>query len=310
VRTATTTSSFAIRSTDRERERRRQSGRGAARRGFRAVVAVLLLAAGVGGCTRFVLNQLDWVAVWYVNGYVTLDDRQKALVRDSVRRNVTVFRTEQLPGFLDVLGGMRGDLGATMTPALVAQRFGEIETLGRQTAGLLVPDTVLLLRSLSPAQVDELFATFAENAEELAEDYSGSTPERRRERQARSVLKMTRRMTGSLTPAQEQLMRDHLARLHDLAPQWLERRRNWQQALRAALDGAREAPEFDQRVASLILDPDQFDSVRYRAKVGENRIVIYEMLAALMQSLSPVQRAHVDRRLAEYERNLLALTAG
>jgi hypothetical protein len=38
--------------------------------------------------------------------------------------------------------------------------------------------------------------------------------------------------------------------------------------------------------------------------------VIYEMVAALMQSLTPAQRAHVDRRLAEYERNLLALTAG
>jgi hypothetical protein len=257
-----------------------------------------------------VLNQLDWLAVWYVNGYVTLDDRQKALVRDGVRRSVTVFRTEQLPAFLEVLGAMRADLGITMTPALVGQRFAELESLGRQTLGLLVPDTVLLLRSLSPAQVDELFVSFAENADELADEYSGRTPEQRRERQARSVLKSTRRLTGSLTPAQEELVRGHLARLHDLAPQWLERRNNWQQALRATLEGERAAPEFDQQVASLMLDPDQFDSPRYRRKVDENRIVIYEMLAALMQSLSPVQRAHVDRRLAEYERNLLALTAG
>jgi hypothetical protein len=274
------------------------------------LVAVVLVTAGLGGCTRFVLNQLDWVAVWYVNGYVRLDDQQKALVRDSVRRNVIVFRTEQLPGFLAVLGEMRADLGVTMTPALVGRRFGELEALGRQTVGLMVPDTVLLLRSLSPAQVDELFATFADNAEELAEEYSGSTPEQRRERQARTVLKMTRRMTGSLTPAQEQLVRDHLGQLHDLAPQWLERRSNWQQALRTTLDGDREPPEFDRQVASLVLDPDQFDAAAYRHKVDENRIVIYEMVAALMQSLSPVQRAHVDRRLAEYERNLLALTVG
>lgn len=310
MRTATTTSSCAIRSTDSGGACRRQPGPGGARPGIRAVVAILLLVAGIGGCTRFVLNQLDWLAVWYVNGYVTLDDRQKALVRESVRRNVTLFRTEQLPAFLEVLGAMRADLGVTMTPALVGQRFAELESLGRQTLGLLVPDTVLLLRSLSPAQVDELFVSFAENADELADEYSGRTPEQRRERQARSVLKSTRRLTGSLTPAQEELVRGHLARLHDLAPQWLERRNNWQQALRSALDGGRAAPEFDQRVASLVLDPDQFDSPRYRRKVDENRIVIYEMLAALMQSLSPVQRAHVDRRLAEYERNLLALTAG
>jgi hypothetical protein len=277
---------------------------------MRFLVAALLLTAGLSGCTRFVLSQLDWVAVWYVNSYVSLDERQKALVRDSVRRNVVVFRTEQLPGFLAVLGDMRADLGVTMTPALVGQRFGELEALARQTVGLMVPDTVLLLRSLSPAQVDELFATFADGTRELAEEYSGSTPERRRERQARKVLKMTRRMTGSLTPAQAQLVRDHLTRLHDLAPQWLGRRSNWQRALRTTLDGDRAPPEFDRQVASLLLDPDQFDTAVYRRKVDENRIVIHEMLAALMQSLSPVQRAHVDRRLAEYQRNLLALTVG
>lgn len=308
--TAITTSSSAIRSIDRKGARRGQPGRGAARRGLRAFVAVLVVAAGVAGCTRFVLNQLDWVAVWYVGGYVTLEDRQRALVRDSIRRGVATFRGGQLPAFLDVLGGMRGDLAAPVTPELVGQRFGELESLGRQTLGLVVPDAVALLRSLSPSQVDELFATFGKNAAGLAAEYSGSTPERRREQQARSVLKLTRRMTGSLTVGQERLVRDHLARLHDLAPQWLERRQNWQQALRASLDSDREPPGFDRQVASLVLDPDQFDAALYRRKVGENRAVIYAMVAALLESLNPVQRAHVDRRLAEYERNLLGLTAG
>jgi hypothetical protein len=310
VPTATTTSSCAIRSTEQGGAGHRQPGQALAGPGLRTFVACLLLVAGLGACTRLVLSQLDWLTVWYVNGYVRLDDRQKALVRDSVRRNVTTFRSAQLPAYLDVLGAMRSDLGTTMTPALVEQRFGELESLGRQTVALLVPDTVLLLRSLTPAQVDELFVTFARNADELADEYSGSTLERRRGRQSRSVLKMTRRMTGTLTPAQEQLVREHLERLHDLAPQWLERRRNWQQALRASLDGSRAPPEFDRRIASLVVDPDQFDSPRYRRRVAENRTVIYEMVAALMQSLTPAQRAHVDRRLAEYERNLLALTAG
>lgn len=271
---------------------------------------MLLVATGVAGCTRFVLNQLDWVAVWYVGGYVALDDRQRTLVRDSIRRGVATFRGGQLPAFLDVLGAMRGDLAAPVTPELVGQRFGELESLGRQTLGLVVPDAVALLRSLSPSQVDELFATFRKNATGLAAEYSGSTPDRRREQQARSVLKLTRRMTGSLTPGQERLVRDHLARLHDLAPQWLERRQNWQQALRVSLDSDRAPPGFDRQVASLVLDPDQFDAALYRRKVGENRAVIYTMVAALMESLTPVQRAHVDRRLAEYERNLLSLTAG
>jgi hypothetical protein len=286
------------------------AGRPAGRWGLaRAVVCGLVLAGMLAGCTRLVLSQLDWLAVWYANTYVSLSEPQRALVRDSVRRNVATFRQEQLPDFLAVIGGLRADLAVPSTPAIVGQRFGELEVLGRQTLALFVPDTVLLLRSLSPDQVDELFSTFAENAAELAEDYSGTTPESRRERQARSVLKLTRRLTGNLSSAQESLVREQLARLHDLAPQWLERRAAWQQELRAALTGPRTSPEFDAQVASLVLDPDQFDSPAYRRRVAENRVVVYELVAALLESLTPTQRAHVDRRLAEYERNLLALTS-
>jgi hypothetical protein len=270
----------------------------------------LLLLGLLAGCTRLVLGQLDWLVVWYVDSYVSLDPAQKSLVRDGVRRNVATFRREQLPDYLGVIAGMRADLGVPGTVARVEQRFAELEALGRRTVDLLVPDAVALLRSLSPAQVDELYASFAEGAADLAEDYSGTTAERRRERQARSVLKLTRRLTGSLNQSQEELVRAHLARLHDLAPQWLERRQGWQQALRASLDGPRKPPEFDAQVASLLLDPDQFDAPRYRRKVAENRAVVYAMVADVIASLTPTQRAHVDRRLAEYERNLLALASG
>jgi hypothetical protein len=108
-----------------------------------ALAALLLCLAG---CTRLLLAQLDWVAVWYVDGYFDLTPRQEAIVRDSVRRNVGTFRSRDLPDFLRVLAGIRADLGQAVTPAMVDRRIGELESLGQRAASLFVPASVVLLR--------------------------------------------------------------------------------------------------------------------------------------------------------------------
>lgn len=281
----------------------------AARPRWRRWLAVALVIGLAAGCTRLLLAQLDWVAVLYVDSYFSLTERQEAIVRDGVRRNVATFRTRDVPDFLRVLGGLRADLAGPVTPALVDRRVAELEALGQRVATLLVPDSVVLLRSMSGAQVDELFATLVDNTAELADEYSGMTLADRRERQARQVLKFTRRMTGSLSSGQQALVRRHVGRFHDVAPQWIDRRQAWQQALRTALDGARNAATFERQVASLILDPNQFDPAGYRAQVAHNRQVLCEMVAELSATLTPAQRASVDRRIREYERTLVGLTA-
>jgi hypothetical protein len=281
------------------------AGRSRSRAPWAAGALLLLLA----GCTRLLLAQLDWVAVWYVDGYFDLTPRQEAIVRDSVRRNVGTFRSRDLPDFLRVLAGLRADLERPVTPAMVDRRIGELESLGQRAASLFVPDSVVLLRTLSPPQVEELFATLADNTAELADDYSGSTPAERRARQQKQVGKFVRRMTGSLSAEQDALVRRHVDRLHDLAPQWIDRRQAWQRAFRASLAGERRYPEFDQQVAGLILAPDQFDSPGYRARVAENRAVLCALVAELFATLTPAQRAHVADEIRAYERSLMGLTA-
>jgi hypothetical protein len=174
---------------------------------------------------------------------------------------------------------------------------------------LLVPDSIVLLRTLSPPQIDELFATLADNTAELADEYSGTTPAERRARQQKQVGRFVRRMTGRLSAEQDALVRRHVDRLHDLAPQWLDRRQAWQRAFRASLAGERAYPDFDQQIAGLILAPDQFDSPGYRARVAENRAVLCELVAELFATLTPEQRAHVAEAIRGYERSLTGLTA-
>jgi hypothetical protein len=284
--------------------RRAIPGRASAGRILAALVAALLLLAG---CTRLLLSQLDWLAVVYANGYVELTDRQESIVRDSIRRNLGVFRTRDVPEFVRVINALRADVGGTVTPDDAERRLIELEALGQRTATLLVADAVLLLRTFNAAQVDELFASFADRNADLAEEFSGESLAERRERQTRQLIKFTKRLTGALRPEQVELIREHVLRFHDLAPQWIDRRAAWQGALRVSLDGPREGGDFERRIAGLILDPNQFDSAAYRARVADNRRVIAELIAALCATLSPGQRAEVDQGLVKYQQDLLAL---
>ena len=60
---------------------------------------VLLLCVFLAGCsaTRLVYNQIDWILVWYISDYFTLEDEQEDLLKESVERNMEWHRREIHP---------------------------------------------------------------------------------------------------------------------------------------------------------------------------------------------------------------------
>lgn len=271
---------------------------GRARRICWRLVSLVLGALVLSGCaTRVAYNQLDWIAVWYVDGYVDLHRPQELVLRDLVGRTLAWHRTTQLPAYAALLRALRDELDGPITPETLRGRYGEVEALFVDFRQHVVPDGARLLAMLSDGQVRELFANLEEENADLQEDYSGDTPADRRREQDRMILKNLRRVTGRLTSAQEALVRGHTIAMHELAPQWLERRRAWQRAFRSVLEHSRHDGDFGARLTVLVTDPDQFDGPGYRRLVEENQQIIFAMLADLRASLGPEQRRHVRERL-------------
>lgn len=273
------------------------------------LVLVSTLALVLAGCATFVYKRLDWLAVWYVNGLVSLDESQESLLRAVVRDTLEWHRATQLPLYRAYLAQLDLDTDAAMPAELVARRYEEMVALWDPLVRRMADDLAPLLGSFTAEQRDELMASLEEDNEEIWQQYAGSTPEVRRKRQTKTTIRVIQRFMGRLTDAQKELLGVHLAGLHDLAEAWLTRRRAWQTRLREVLEeNASDVTLLRAAVQDLALRPEQFDPPEYRRLAADNRHMVFAMLADLSASMTPVQRERMGRKLREYADDLDALT--
>lgn len=265
---------------------------------LRLALTGLLAATVLGGCViRVVYNQLDWLALWYVEDYFDLDRAQEEQARALIARTLTWHRATQLPRYAslsrELLKAAEGPVSATF----IADRYAEVVKFLDALLREVCPDVASLLQTLSDEQVEDLFAQLAEENQELAKDYSGISREERRAKQGKAIIRAFRRFTGRLNPAQEALVRSATEQSNDLSADWLLRRAAWQQEFRVLMDGRKSNPDFGARFTDLVLNPNQFDSPGYREIVEDNQSRFFKLTSDVLGTLSPAQAKHLERRL-------------
>lgn len=256
---------------------------------------------------RIVYEQLDWLTIWYIESYVTLDSRQKKQARTMVGRQLAWHRSAELPEYAALTRDLLAQTGQPFTTGDIAVRYDTVVLLWDRFLLQLVPDAATLFASLSDGQVEALFARLARKNAELAKEYSGKTPAVRRARQDKAIIRAFRQFTGPLTREQEALVRARTAEFEDTSQEWLARRAVWQQEFRQLLVERRSAGAFLPELSNLMLDPNQFDSPTYRRQVAANRQRAFSLVAEVLNSLNARQQAHLRGRLETYLADINAL---
>jgi hypothetical protein len=268
----------------------------------------MLLAVLVSGCVvRIVYNQLDWLTLWYVDDYFDLDKAQKAAARELIGDTLDWHRSAQLPRYLSLSRDVHDRVGQPVQAAFIAGTYAQIVGLWDQLLRHVADDAGVLLQTLSDSQVEALFERLAEDNQEFEEEYSGVTAAERRAKQDKAIIKAFRRFTGRLSDKQEDLIRSRTAKLHDLSADWLHRRAAWQAQFRVLLAARNSDPQFANRLASLILDPNQFDGPGYRELVEDNQRQLFSLVAEVLGTLSPAQTDTLRKRLDGFVQDFEAL---
>ena len=277
---------------------------------WRLPVLALLASVLLTGCVvRIAYGQLEWPTRWSVESYLDLNDGQERLVREIIGRNLAWHRATELPQYAAYLRELRAGLSGPVSAEFMARQYATTLVISDRTLQQISPDIARLLLTLNDEQVSEFIDEIEERNTELAEEYSGYAPEVRRKKQDRSIIRVFRWFTGTLSPDQEAVVKSHTAGMHDLTEQWLQRRRAWQSAFFILLEGRSGNVAFERQLTDLLLDPNQFDSAEYRRLVAANREIAFAMSADVLSSLSPKQRKHLDDRLSGLATDFDALAA-
>jgi hypothetical protein len=263
---------------------------------------VLLLCILLTGCsaTRLAYNQLDWLIVWYLNGFFTLNEAQETQLHESVTRNLEWHRTTQLPKYAVFCRELDQEMAGTLSSEILQRRYERMTGLWDEFLLQALPDVSAFFLSLDQAQIDEFIENLEENNEELWEEFAGESADERLERREKQAIKGIQRAVGRLTGEQKELVRAYMANMHDVSVEWMEGRKAWQSDFHTLILNRLPEPAFTERLTKLMIDPNRQDSTNYRVKVAENRKTLFAMFTALAEQFSVKQRARLSTRLNNY----------
>lgn len=276
------------------------------------LASVALLAAA---CSQLQLgyNNADTVIAYALDSYLDLDDEQERLARERIEALHRWHRGTQLAGYAQLLDEAQKKVAGPVTAADVREFNAGIRrglaAIGEQAA----PDLAALALTLQPAQVDRLAGKLARDTTKARRELVRFTGPASLEQRVDSYVERAEEWFGTLTAAQRGMIRTSLAQRPGAQEAWMAERERRQQELVAVLARIRaEQPPAATAAAWLreyfaeLAEP---RDPQRRAQLEAYRVENAELVASLVNSASPGQRAALAKKLRGYAADFETLAA-
>ncbi|MFP4209189.1 MAG: DUF6279 family lipoprotein [Wenzhouxiangella sp.] len=275
---------------------------------IRTIGLVLLLALLAGCTTRLAYNNLDWLAVRWVEREVELDRDQRAQLRDQINEQQLWHCATQLADYQAWTEQLWLDL---LSDRLDRQRLIEhgeqLAEFGRTLAERIAPLLVELATSLDDDQVAAIMLALDERIDQLQDEIESRSDQQWVIDRTEGMERRLRRLMGPTNPAQRARLERWARALEPTHQHQLNQRLYWRERIAEAL-ARRDEREFLQDEINALLDPAAAWPEGYRQAIEANRELTLDALADLVRLTEPDQRGRISARLARLKNDFERLS--
>ena len=277
------------------------------------MLGVLALVGLLQACSalRMIYNQAPELAYWYLDGHLDLNGAQSVRLKDELARLQAWHRKSELPLYTATLQKLQlqlpQDLDAGAVCAIAADVRSKLITL----TGRAEPAAAALAGSLSAAQLAHLERSFNKDNARYREEVLDATPQERRDRRYKRMVRRVQMLYGRLDDAQLGLIGQRIEQSRfDVERSHLETLRRQNDALttlRGLVSGQASTDGAQAAIRALLErswnTPDAAES-GYRTQLTQDSC---ETLAAIHNSTTPAQRSEAVQTLRRYEEDFRTL---
>jgi len=261
--------------------------------------AALLIGCGV----RTTYNNLDWLAIRWLNDQVSFSAEQELQARNAIERQLAWHCENELPDYIALIERIDRDVATNQITMESLDGYGEeIFGFGRRLLDRAQPTVMELLASMDEDQVTTLIADIHERNEELAAENDENTPEERRRELVERMDGFLRRLFGRLNTEQQLRLDQWVLDRQPTATFERQRREARDQQFIDALAVRNDPVEFEQRMNALF-EPAQSDprpeSSAAQQATAHNRINMLNTLADVYDLADDRQIKRLRKRLED-----------
>jgi hypothetical protein len=269
-------------------------------RWIKHIAFVLMFTLALGACSRMGLayRNLDVIIPWTLSDYLDMNGEQKSWLNERLKEHLSWHCTTQMPGYLDWLDRLQTMIATNqVTDDALKARTAEAEKAIAETAREITPSAIELLQGLDDNQVAEMNEAFAKDQRKRQERYVKPPLDQQIKQRGERMVKRLNEWLGPLGPSQQQRVMAWSNALGDQNTQWIANRVHWQKQFSAAV-AQRQAPQFPQRIETLLVNRESLWTPAYRQAFANTEAQARALFVDLMAQSTPQQR---ERLLTKIE---------
>lgn len=258
-------------------------------------VSIILLLLLLTGCsTKFAYKNADWLAYWYIDDYVSLNNAQEELVDAHLAKWLDWHKNNELPAYITHLKEIKSDIAtANINPARISYHNEKIIAHWQTLREKIVPDLVSLAPNLTPSQVESLFAELSEQEKDKLEKREKLTDEKRQKRWFTRTEQSLENWLGSITSSQRKMIESLYLAQSPTSKLWANYRQNYQTSLKTILLNVASEQKNQDKLKIMLLNPETYRSNELNQLNEKNRQSYHDFLYGIYLSLTDKQKQHL-----------------
>lgn len=264
-----------------------------------------MLFGAVSCTTKMAYNNLDWIASWYIDDYVTLTNDQENDLETRIESFLLWHRNTELQNYLVQIKYIQIDFNNGITQSNIENYIESLKGFLEVVLVKAEPDIVNLAYSLTDKQVTEFLAEFEQQSRDKIDKQQSLSKGQRLEDRLEKIEHRVTSFTGKLSKSQKQLLENTNKQLLPAFEQRMQFRRDWANAISAAyvirsgtvLESEDKKQAFRLALRDPILQSKTFCSEAYLAILEHNQTIWVNMLEKLIVSLDEKQQDHLNTKL-------------
>ncbi|AJR08139.1 hypothetical protein C9J03_08185 [Photobacterium gaetbulicola] len=266
-------------------------------------MAVVLV---VGCATRLAYNNLDVWLSYRFSSYVSLDSSQDSAFDRGLDRALAIHRRQELPKIHRTIDDLQADLLTPMTFSQMQEYYTVFTRLGQDSAAILADPLADLLVSLNEAQVAQLEGHLRQRFAEYDQKRAKLSQPEKLAKRAERLQDFTQDWLGSLTSRQEELLTELAGYQLEMSPVFRSLRNGYFERLKQLMEN-RTSPAFKAQFTQLMRDMVALNSPKYQAEIRFYLNRRFELMRRLNHTMSPQQKAFLNRKLVNLRKDVALL---
>lgn len=285
----------------------------------RGLLFISFLFSVTSCSSKIAYNNLDWIAAWYVDDYVTLTDSQEEEFDSAIKSFVAWHRKSEIQSYILQIQYMKKDVKSGVKHSNVNDYNDSVRQFLNVALTKFEPEITKFAYSLTESQVDEILSEVEQRNIERIKKVKEQKKEERLEDKLERIESRVESFVGELTDEQKQVLIEINQALVPTVDHWIEFRRTWAKSIRHAytvrndivniegLDSKNAKIAFREALKPIILESNSLRSEAHSAVLAHNQSIWATAIEKLAISLSKKQLAELNDKLNDTIEDLEAL---